>query len=220
MLDQTLSGSFQELRHRLRQLRLIPVVELHAAAAAVPLGEALLAANLPCAEIVFRTPAARDALEVARQRFPELLLGAGTVLSIEQLKAAAACGVDFVVSPGVSMALMERSLDHGIPLIPGVCTPTDIELARSEGFELLKFFPAEAAGGVRLLRALCGPYRDVSFIPTGGIDASNLKDYLELPQVVACGGSWIVDPKLIQAGMFARVQELARVAVKIAGAAP
>lgn len=213
-----LTSTSTQLRERLRALGVIPVVELPAPEVAVPLAEALVAAGLPCMEITFRTPAARAGLEAVRRRFPELLLGAGTVLSIEQLDIAAPCGVDFVVSPGLSPELVERCLANEMAVIPGACTPTEIELARKHGLGLLKFFPAEAVGGVRLLRALCGPYRDVSFIPTGGIDASNLGSYLELPQVVACGGSWMVAPELLCAGDFDRVYELAKEAVAIVGA--
>lgn len=203
---------------RLRSVRVVPVVELPAAEEAVPLVEALVAADLPCVEITFRTAAAQAGLEAIRRHFPELLLGAGTVLSLEQLEAAAQCGVNFVVTPGLNPALVEACHARGLPVLPGVCTPTEIELARSLGLDLVKFFPAEAVGGVKLLRALCGPYRGLAFVPTGGIDASNLASYLQLPQVAACGGSWMVKPELLRAGDYDRVRELAADAVAIAKA--
>jgi 2-dehydro-3-deoxyphosphogluconate aldolase/(4S)-4-hydroxy-2-oxoglutarate aldolase len=205
------------LAERLRSARVVPVVELPDAEKAVPLVEALVAAGLPCVEITFRTAAAQAGLEAIRPRFPDVLVGAGTVLSLEQLEAAAGCDVDFVVSPGLNLALVEACRARGLAVLPGVCTPTDIELARSIELDLVKFFPAEAIGGVKLLRALCGPYRDLAFVPTGGIDASNLRSYLELSQVAACGGSWMVKPELLRAGNFDRVRELAAEAVAIAG---
>lgn len=204
------------VRERLRALRVVPVVELPSSDDAVPVAEALVAAGLPCVEITFRTAAAEAGLEAVRRRFPDLLLGAGTVLSTEQLDAAARCGVDFVVLPGLNPALVDDCLSRGLPVLPGVCTPTDIELARSLGVDLVKFFPAEAMGGVPFLRALCGPYREISFVPTGGINAANLASYLALGQVAACGGSWMVKPELLRARDFDRVGALAAEAVAIA----
>jgi len=207
------------LLQRLHAVRVVPVVELPSAGDAVPLAEALVAAGLPCAEITFRTGAARAGLEAIRERFPELLLGAGTVLTSKELDAAAGCGVDFVVSPGLDPTLVEDCRSRALPVLPGVCTPTELGQARALGLELVKFFPAEAIGGTALLRAVCGPYRDVSFVPTGGINAANLAGYLALGQVAACGGSWMVKPELLRAGRFDRVGELAAEAVAIAAGA-
>lgn len=207
------------LLQRLRAVRVVPVVELPSAGDAVPLAQTLVAAGLPCLEITFRTAAARAGLEAVRRRFPDLLLGAGTVLSAEQLEAAAGCGVDFVVSPGLNATLVEDCRSRGLPVLPGICTPTELELARSLGLELVKFFPAEAIGGVALLRALCGPYREISFVPTGGINVENLTDYLALRQVAACGGSWMVKPELLRTGAFDRIGVLAAEAVAAAGRA-
>ena len=217
---ESFTAACSGLLQRLRAVRVVPVVELPSADDAVPLAEALVAAGLPCAEITFRTGAARAGLEAIRQRFPELLLGAGTVLTNEQLDAAAGCGVDFVVSPGLNATLVEDCRSRALPVLPGVCTPTEIEQARALGLEVVKFFPAEATGGTALLRALCGPYRDLSFVPTGGIDATNLASYLALGQVAACGGSWLAKPELLRAGRFDRVGELAAEAVAIAAGAP
>lgn len=204
---------------RLREAGVVPVVELPSAAAAVPLVEALATGGLTCVEITFRTPAAQDGLAAVREAFPEVLLGAGTVVTVEQLDAALACGADFVVAPGTAPALVTAALERGVPVLPGVCTPTEIELARTYGLDVFKFFPAQPMGGLGFLRALCAPYHDVSFVPTGGIDISNLAAYLSLPQVIACGGSWLVKRDLIANGEFTRIRELAEEAVEIVGAA-
>jgi 2-dehydro-3-deoxyphosphogluconate aldolase/(4S)-4-hydroxy-2-oxoglutarate aldolase len=197
------------LAQRLRAARLMPVVELPAVEQAVPLAEALLGAGLDCIEITFRTEAAAPALALLRERFPELLLGAGTVLTSEQLDVAVAAGVDFVVAPGFAPALVERCLERDVAVLPGVCTPSDIAQALAYGIDLVKFFPAEAMGGVATLRALAAPYRGVEFVPTGGIDPGRVPEYLAFPAVVACGGSWMVKPQLLADGDFDRVGELA-----------
>lgn len=193
----------------------IPVVSLSRSEQAVPLAESLVAGGLPCAEITFRTAAAASAIAQIRQRVPEVLLGAGTVLTLEQLDAALDAGARFIVSPGTNPRLVEACLDRNVPVFPGVCTPTEIEAALALGVDLLKFFPAEAMGGVQTLRALSAPYRQVRFLPTGGIDARNLSDYLALPQVVACGGSWMVKPEWIEAGQFSAVETHTREAVSL-----
>jgi 2-dehydro-3-deoxyphosphogluconate aldolase/(4S)-4-hydroxy-2-oxoglutarate aldolase len=212
----TFGAATERVTARLREVRLVPVVELPSPAAAVPLVEALAGGGLDCVEITFRTPAAREGLALVRDRFPEVLLGAGTVLSLEQVDAAVSCGADFVVSPGTNPAVVDACRERGVPVLPGVCTPTEIELARSRGLRTLKFFPAEAMGGVGFLKALSGPYRDVAFVPTGGISPENLAGYLRLPHVVACGGSWMVKPEVVAAGDFDRVRRLASEAVAVA----
>jgi 2-dehydro-3-deoxyphosphogluconate aldolase/(4S)-4-hydroxy-2-oxoglutarate aldolase len=201
------------------RLGLVPVVELSDAALAIPLGQALLAGGLPCAEITFRTSSAAAAIALLRRECPALLVGAGTVLTPAQVDAAADAGAAFMVAPGFNSATLERVRARGLPMIPGVCTPTEIEQALSHGVDVLKFFPAEAAGGVAFLRAVSAPYRDVRFIPTGGISASNLASYLALPQVVACGGSWMVSKELLARGDFESIRRLASEAVSMAAAA-
>jgi 2-dehydro-3-deoxyphosphogluconate aldolase/(4S)-4-hydroxy-2-oxoglutarate aldolase len=213
-------AGWAELKGRLRAARVIPVIELPAAEHAIPLAQALVDGGLTCVEITFRTEAAAAGLQAIGQRFPELLLGAGTVLSTDQLDAALDGGADFIVSPGCSPTLVDACLERGVPIVPGVCTPTEIELARARGLDLVKFFPAEAMGGVRMLRALAGPYRQMEFVPTGGVAPSNLRDYLALPQVVACGGSWMVKPELLTEGRFDRVRELASEATELAREEP
>jgi 2-dehydro-3-deoxyphosphogluconate aldolase/(4S)-4-hydroxy-2-oxoglutarate aldolase len=204
-----------EVAERLSGYGIIPVVSLSRPEQAVPLAESLAAGGLPCAEITFRTTAAAAAIAQIRQHVPEVLLGAGTVLNLDQLDAALDAGARFIVSPGTNPRLVEACLDRGVPVFPGVCTPTEIEAALALGVDLLKFFPAEAMGGVQTLRALCAPYRQVRFLPTGGIDTRNLSDYLALSQVVACGGSWMVKPEWLEAAQFSHIETHAREAVSL-----
>jgi 2-dehydro-3-deoxyphosphogluconate aldolase/(4S)-4-hydroxy-2-oxoglutarate aldolase len=200
---------------RAAALGIIPVVAIPQAEYALPLAEALLAGGLPCAEITFRTAAAADSIAQIKQRFPELLLGAGTVLTTAQVDAALNAGAEFIVSPGSNPTTIAYCQQKGVPIFPGVCTPTEIEMNLEQGIEVMKFFPAEAAGGVKFLKAICAPYKDVRFIPTGGIDAKNIGDYLAIPNVVACGGSWMVKPELMAENNFAEVQRLAEEAVAL-----
>jgi 2-dehydro-3-deoxyphosphogluconate aldolase/(4S)-4-hydroxy-2-oxoglutarate aldolase len=196
--------------------RLLPVVVLDSAESADPLAEALLAGGLPIAEVTLRTDAAEDSIK-AMSRHDGLLVGAGTVLDVEQAKRAIGAGAAFVVAPGTNPSVVEYCISQGVPITPGIATPSDIELARGLGLNILKFFPAEAFGGVKTLKALSAPYGDVRFIPTGGVSTKNLRDYLALPSVLACGGSWMVDRKLVGAGDFDTVQSLIADAVILAG---
>jgi 2-dehydro-3-deoxyphosphogluconate aldolase/(4S)-4-hydroxy-2-oxoglutarate aldolase len=201
---------------RAREIGIIPVVSIPKLEDALPLAEALLEGGLPCAEITFRTAAAAEAVARIRSRFPEIFLGAGTVLTIEQAETAISAGAEFIVSPGTNLTVVDYCLSTGATIFPGVCTPTEIEMALSKGVDVVKFFPAEPMGGVNFLQAICAPYRNVRFIPTGGIDTKNLGQYLALPQVVACGGSWMVKPELFEAGDFAKVKQLAGEAAALA----
>ncbi len=198
---------------RIQSIGIIPVVSIPQPEHALPLAEALLEGGLPCAEITFRTAAAAQAIRQIKQRFPELLLGAGTVLSVKQAQTALDAGAEFLVSPGTSPTVVEYCQRQHVTIFPGVCTPTEIELALSKGLSMLKFFPAEAMGGVKFLKAICAPYHQLRFIPTGGIEPANLGDYLALPQVVACGGSWMVKPELMMASEFGKIKDLASAAV-------
>ncbi len=200
---------------RAQQLGIIPVVAIPKVEHALPLAEALLEGGLPCAEITFRTDAAAESIAQIKQRFPEILLGAGTVLTIGQVDAALNAGAEFIVSPGSNPTTIDYCQQRGVTIFPGVCTPTEIELNLEKGINVLKFFPAEPAGGVKFLKAICAPYKDVRFIPTGGIDAKNIGDYLAIPQVVACGGSWMVKPELMNENKFAEVQRLTAEAVAL-----
>ncbi len=200
---------------RAREIGIIPVVSIPNLDHALPLAEALLEGGLPCAEITFRTAAAAEAMLLICSRFPEIFLGAGTVLTTEQAETAISAGAEFIVSPGTNLSVVDYCLSNGVTIFPGVCTPTEIEMALSKGVEVLKFFPAEPMGGVKFLQAICAPYKNVRFIPTGGIDTKNIGQYLALPQVVACGGSWMVKPELFEAGDFTKVKQLAREAVSL-----
>lgn len=194
--------------------RLLPVIALESSADAAPLAEALVAGGLPVAEVTFRTAAAVDSIRTMAAR-GDMVVGAGTVLSTEQVKQAVDAGATFMVSPGCNPKVIEYCVENGICIFPGIATPTDIELALSLGVPTLKFFPAEALGGIAMLKALAAPYRMMKFVPTGGISAANLSDYLKLPFVVACGGSWMVAPKLIADGDFDRITALTREAVAL-----
>ena len=204
-----------DIIERIKQIGIIPVVSISNLEHALLLAEALLEGDLPCAEITFRTAAAAAAITQIKQRFPEILLGAGTVLSPAQAQIALDAGAEFLVSPGTNPAVVDFSIAKNMTIFPGVCTPTEIEMNLAKGLSVMKFFPAEPAGGVKFLNAICAPYKDVRFIPTGGIDTKNIGDYLALPQVVACGGSWMVKPELMKENNFAEVKRLSVEAVKL-----
>ena len=203
------------LPERLAGIGVVPVVALPDVECALPLAGALLEGGLACAEITFRTAAAAAALPLVRRRFPELLLGAGTVLTTEQADMAIDAGAQFIVAPGTNLAVVDHVLARGLPMLPGVATPSEIEVALGRGLTLLKFFPAEPFGGVATLKAYAGPYAQLRFVPTGGISASNLAAYLAVPTVVACGGSWMVRRELLLARDFAAVTRLAAEAAAI-----
>jgi 2-dehydro-3-deoxyphosphogluconate aldolase / (4S)-4-hydroxy-2-oxoglutarate aldolase len=204
---------------RLRQVGVVPVVELPRAEDAAPLAGALIAGGLSCVEITLRTDAAIAGIAAIRAAHPDILLGAGTVLSIPQLEAAIAAGADFAVAPGTNPHVVRASLARGLPILPGVSTPSEVETAMALGLRTLKLFPAELLGGAAYVRALCGPYRDVTFVPTGSITPDTLPGYLGIAQVLACGGSWMVKPSVIAAGDFALVERLASDAVRLVRAA-
>jgi len=204
-----------DLFQLIARMKLVPVIAIHDAADAGPLAEALIAGGLPCAEVTFRTDAAVEAIR-AMSAVDKMIVGAGTVLNTEQARLAIEAGAQFIVSPGFNPEVVGYCVESGIPITPGVCTPTDIEAALYFNLEVLKFFPAEAFGGLGTLKAMSAPYGMVRFIPTGGINASNLKTYLEFPKVIACGGSWMVKSDLIKAGKFDEIERLTADAVAIA----
>jgi 2-dehydro-3-deoxyphosphogluconate aldolase/(4S)-4-hydroxy-2-oxoglutarate aldolase len=189
---------------KIETMKIVPVVSIQDAEDATPLAGALLEGGLPCVEITFRTPAAQDAIR-RMARHSEILVGAGTVLSVDQIKQAMDAGAQFIVSPGLNPKVVQFCLAQDIPVIPGVCTPTEIETALDLGLKTLKFFPAEAAGGIKLLKAMSAPYNEVRFMPTGGITLQNLPDYLSYPKVIACGGSWLADSTLLADKNFDRI---------------
>ena len=200
-------------------LRVIPVVEIPAVDAAVPLARALVDAGLPCAEITFRTASAAGAIAAIAAAVPDIRVGAGTIVTLAQAEAALAAGASFLVAPGFDPAVVDFALAHDVPIVPGVCTPTEVGMAINRGLSVLKLFPAEAAGGVAYLKALAAPFGGVRFVPTGGISPDNLAAYLAVKQVIACGGSWMVKKALIAAGEFDTIRRLAVQAREIACAA-
>jgi 2-dehydro-3-deoxyphosphogluconate aldolase/(4S)-4-hydroxy-2-oxoglutarate aldolase len=203
----------------MRELRLIPIADITSVRDAVPLGRALLEAGLPCVEVTLRTPAGVDAIRAIALELPEIVVGAGTVRTVEQAGRAVEAGAKFLVAPGLSGEVVSQAAALGVPMLPGVCTPSEIEQAVDMGLTFLKFFPAEAAGGIAYLKALAGPYSEVRFVPCGGIGPTNLAAYLIQPTVVACGGSWMVKPSLIASGDFATITSLTTEAVSVAKSA-
>lgn len=198
----------------LRAHRLVPVVAIRDAEAAAGLAEALVAGGLPLIEITLRTEAAPAALKRA-SAVRGLAIAAGTVTTPDQVKLALDCGARMIISPGLNTRVVEHCLAQNVPVVPGVCTPTEIETARNYGLRTLKFFPAEAYGGVKTLKALGDVYKDFSFVPTGGVNLQNLGDYLKLPIVMACGGSWMVPAAAIDARRFDEIEGLVRDAVRL-----
>jgi len=197
----------------LHGLGVVPVVALSRADDAVPVVAALRAGGLACVEITFRSDAALDAIARVHDELPDVLLAAGTVVRPDQADAAVAAGARFVVTPGFNSRVVDHCLARAIPVVPGVATPGEVEAALERGIELVKFFPAEALGGIRFLSAVAGPYPTVRFVPSGGLRPEHLTDYLALPNVAACGGTWLTPEGTIAAGDWDRIEEHAREAV-------
>lgn len=197
------------LENELRALGVVPVVALDRAEDALPLVDALADGGLACAEITFRTAAAAAAIALVRAHRPRILVGAGTILTTAQADAAIEAGASFLVAPGFNAAVVQHSLARRVPIVPGVCTPSEVEQALSHDLRLVKLFPAGQIGGVPYLRALVGPYPMVHWVPTGGITIGNLGEYLAVPQVVACGGTWLAKADMIRAGAFEAIAALA-----------
>ena len=206
---------FEEMNERLAAFGVIPVVVIQDAKDAAPLAEALLSGGLPCAEVTFRTAAAEEAIRTIAERCPEMLVGAGTVLSMEQAERAAAAGARFVVSPGFDPEVVDGCIARGIPVYPGCMTPSEIIQGVKRGLQILKLFPAGELGGPAMIKALSGPFPGLRFLPTGGVNAGNLRDYLSMKAVAACGGSWMVKKDLIAAGEFDRITAMVREAAAL-----
>lgn len=190
----------------IRSMKLVPVIVIESADDAVPLGAALSEGGLPCVEVTFRTPNAAEAITRMASKFPDMLVGAGTVLTPQQGARALDAGARFIVAPGFNPAVVDFCLERAVPVFPGVCTPTEIEMALMKDLTVLKFFPAEAAGGLAFLKAVSAPYAGVEFMPTGGINLGNLTSYLGFKRVVACGGSWMAPTEWIAAKQFDRIR--------------
>jgi len=197
------------------RLGIVPVVRLEQPPEGIALARALLAGGLPCAEITFRTQAAAEAIRQMTAAVPDVLVGAGTVVSVDQARQAVEAGAKFIVSPGFSPKVVEWCLQARVPILPGVATPSDILQALEHGLMILKFFPAESLGGIAMLEAIAAPFVGVRFVPTGGITAANLGAYLKLPAVFAVGGSWLAAPQLIAAGRFDEITRLTQEAVAL-----
>lgn len=200
---------------KLEKFGVIPVIALDDPDDALPLAAALTDGGLSCAEVTFRTAAAEESIRRIAAAYPDMLVGAGTVLTTQQVDRAVAAGAKFIVSPGLNPNVVRHCLEKGVPAAPGCCTPSEIEQAIELGLSVVKFFPAEAMGGLKTIKALAAPYTGLRFMPTGGINASNLRSYLEYPRVLACGGSWMVSKELIRAHDFAQITELVRQAAAI-----
>lgn len=215
-MTDTMNNSSRVLLDRILETRLVPVAVISDSSHAVPLADALMAAGITVIEVTLRTPAALEAIRLIRKSCPNVLVGAGTVLDPKIVAELADLGSSFVITPGFNPRVVESALEHALPVIPGVLTPSEIEQARNFGLTTLKFFPAEAAGGTAMLRAFAGPYQHtgIRFIPTGGINLRNLTDYLEIPCVAAVGGSWFVAGNLIDRGAYDEITELSREALR------
>ena len=194
--------------------KLVPVVKIEKASDAIDLGRALFEGGLPIAEVTFRTDAAEEAIRLMVKEHRDMLVGAGTVLTVENAKKAIGAGAAFIVAPGFNPEVVDYCISQGIPVTPGVTNPTQVEMGLSRGLQVLKFFPAEAAGGLKMLKAMGAVY-DVKYMPTGGINVSNLKEYLAYDKILACGGSWMVKADLISSGNFAEITRLTKEAVAL-----
>lgn len=200
---------------KIHEIGIIPVIKLDDAINAVPLARALVAGGLPIAEITFRTVAAEESMKAIAREVPKMLMGAGTVLTCKQVDAAVAAGAKFIVSPGINPKVVRHCQELGVPVTPGVITPTEIETALELGLEVIKFFPAEPSGGLPMINALSAPYPGVKFMPTGGINVSNVAVYLANSKILACGGSWMVKDTLINEGAFDKIETMTREAADI-----
>ncbi len=193
---------------------IVPVIKIDDVEKAVPLAKALCDGGLPCAEITFRTAQAEESIRRITAALPDMLVGAGTVLTTEQVDKAVAAGAKFIVSPGLNPRVVKYCLEKGVPITPGCANPSDIEQALELGLDVVKFFPAEANGGIKAIKAMSAPFPNLKFMPTGGIDAKNLNDYLSFNKIIACGGSWMVKEDLIAAGEFDKITALTRQAIE------
>lgn len=202
-----------EVLEKIQKIGIVPVVVLNDAKDAAPLAKALCEGGLPCAEVTFRTEAAEESIRIMTTEFPQMLVGAGTVLTTEQVDRAVGAGAKFIVSPGLNPKVVKYCIEKGVPVTPGTSNPSDVEQAIELGLDVVKFFPAEAAGGLNMIKSMAAPYTNMKFMPTGGINAKNINSYLAFPKILACGGSWMVKGDLVAAGEFDKITELTREAV-------
>ncbi|MCI7353679.1 bifunctional 4-hydroxy-2-oxoglutarate aldolase/2-dehydro-3-deoxy-phosphogluconate aldolase [[Pasteurella] aerogenes] len=210
-----MSYTTEQIVKKLAELKVIPVIALDKAEDILPLAKTLADNGLPVLEITFRSAAAEQAIRLARQHYPDILIAAGTVLTTEQLFAAKNAGADCIVTPGFNPKIVQLCQDLALPVMPGVNNPMSIEAALEMEINAVKFFPAEASGGVKMIKALLGPYGDLNIMPTGGVNINNIKDYLAIPNVVACGGSWFVEKSLINGQKWNEIGQLVQEAVSL-----
>lgn len=204
------------MTEQIEKLGIVPVVVLNDVKDAAPLAEALCEGGLPCAEVTFRTEAAEESIRVMTEKYPEMLVGAGTVLTIDQVERAVNAGAKFIVSPGFDPEIVDYCIEKDIPVYPGCVTPSEVAQAVKRGLKIVKFFPAEPAGGVKMIKAMAAPYTTVKFMPTGGINEKNLADYLSYDRIIACGGSWMVSGALVKEGKFDEIKAKTKEAVELA----
>lgn len=204
------------LEERFYDYAVVPVVVLNNADDAVPLADALIKGGLPCAEVTFRTDAAEESIRRICESFPDMLVGAGTVLTTKQVERAHKAGAKFIVSPGFDPEIIDCCISIGLPVLPGCITPSEIAQAVKRGLKVVKFFPAEQSGGVAMIKAMVAPYSMVKFMPTGGISTKNLADYLSCDKILCCGGSWMVKEDLIRSGSFDKITDMTREATALA----
>ncbi|AIW15584.1 bifunctional 4-hydroxy-2-oxoglutarate aldolase/2-dehydro-3-deoxy-phosphogluconate aldolase [Vibrio tubiashii] len=209
----SIQATSQEIINKLQQFKVVPVIQINKVEHAVPLAKVLVENGLPVAEVTFRTEAAADAIRAMREAYPEMCIGAGTVLTSEQIDLAKEAGSEFVVAPGLNPNTVRRCQEIGMPVVPGVNNPSQVEQALELGLTFLKFFPAEASGGISMVKSLLAPYVDVSFMPTGGIGKHNINDYLAIDRVICCGGTWMVAPTLIENEQWDEIAKLVQEAV-------
>ncbi len=202
-----------EVVKQLSLIGIVPVIKIDDAKDAAPLAGALIRGGLPCAEVTFRTAAAKEAISIISKEYPEMIVGAGTVLTTAQVDDAIEAGAKFIVSPGLNPEIVKYCLEKGCPIVPGINNPSGIEQALSLGLDTVKFFPAEQSGGLNMIKAMAAPYGAVKFMPTGGVSPSNVCEYLANPKILCCGGSWMVKPEMIAAGDFDGIEALVREAV-------
>lgn len=200
---------------KLEQFGIVPVVVLEDTKDAAPLAKALCDGGLACAEVTFRTGAAEESIRIMTKEFPEMVVGAGTVLTTEQVDRAVNAGAQFIVSPGFNPAVVKYCIEKNIPVTPGVVTPSEMEKAIEMGLEVVKFFPAEPSGGLEMIKAVAAPYTMLKFMPTGGINPKNIVPYLQYEKILACGGSWMVKGNLISEGAFDKITDLTKEAVEL-----
>ena len=204
------------IEERFEDFGVVPVVVLDDVKDALPLAKALTEGGLPCAEVTFRTEAAEESIKVMAEAYPDMVVGAGTVLTIEQVDVAVKAGAKFIVSPGFDPEIVDYCLEKEIPIFPGCVTPSEVAQAVKRGLKVVKFFPAEPAGGVAMIKAMAAPYHQLRFMPTGGIGTQNLKDYLGFDKIICCGGSWMVKGDLIRNGEFEKICKLTKEAKELA----